>query len=32
MGVRGIGNLEWVDRKGWRRNLNLLWALIDVKT
>jgi hypothetical protein len=23
-GMRGIGDLGWVDREGWRRKINLL--------
>ena len=33
-GVRegGIGYLEWVDREGWRKKINLLYTQKDVKT
>ena len=27
-----FGDLEWVDREGWRRKINLLCAQKDVKT
>ena len=29
---RGIGDLEWVDREGWRKKINLPSAQKDVKT
>ena len=32
MGERGIGDLEWVDREGWRKKINLPEAQKDVKT
>ena len=27
-----ISDLEWVDREGWRKKINLLFAQKDVKT
>ena len=27
-----IGDLEWFDREGWRKKINLLYAQKDVKT
>ena len=32
MRERGIGYSEWVDREGWRKKINLLYAKKDVKT
>ena len=32
MREQGIGDLEWVDREGWRKKTNLLQAQKDVKT
>jgi hypothetical protein len=32
MKERGIGDLEWVDREGWRKKINLPYAQKDVKT
>ena len=26
-----IGDFEWIDREGWRRKINLVWAQKDVK-
>ena len=31
MGERRIGDLEWVDREGWRKKINLLEAQKDVE-
>ena len=31
MGERGIVDLEWVDREGWRKKINLPQAQIYVK-
>ena len=32
MRERGIGDMEWIDRKGWRKKINLPKVQIDVKT
>ena len=31
-GMRERGELEWVDREGWRKKINFLWAQKDVNT
>jgi len=32
MRERGIGDLGWIDREGWRKKINLSYAQKDVKT